>query len=754
MPTWATNNVGTASDNVQERIEALDVFAGLKGAANGLAELDASVTLPVVQLPADVTNDTATGLNATLTAPGNNVLIRLTDGSLASVDMIPAPAFAQRIILINATGGQITINDLTGGTPADQIITGTGANLDLDDDAAVIMTYDTTETKWRVVGGSGGGVTFPLLAPDGSAGAPSYSFTNDSDTGLYLNGTVLTFAQGGSARWQINATTFGPTTSESVDIGTAALAVGKTHTRNIGIIQGTTEIASFFRGNNNNSVLSNLWQGLTLPLTMLTSGDATADANPTDSIYIETGNKTAGTGDSGAVVIQTGTSAGGTRGDIELDTPTVDAANAEIQAREATIGTSTGSLFSNIWGTEIPGLIVDGQSTDFGTSGFGGMAFTGNSSDGEFGIITADGSGTNGSSRINIYTGFSVGTSGASGTIDMFTGDNTATSGNTGSIFLTSGESTNSNSGNLRLLSGNAASGTSGVVELRTGTGSTRGGILLVDGSEGSVGHVWTSQDAGGTGGWAALPSGGNKSVASYSTATTVSVSDEVVLLSGASFNLQLFTAVANTGHVIEIVHQGTSLTQVYSLTTTGGQTVGGEASGNYTLVTNGERVRLVSDGTNWVVLDHHFEVDWTDSGVIALTGVTSDPTKGTTSTDTFLYYRDQKFLHFKLSYTQTAAGAAGSGAYEITLPSSLAADTTNYGTSTNGTAGLVGWSMMDDSGGAAQQQGAIYLRSSTTLGIRVTDVNNADWGSGFMSLANTTVTVHGEGRIPISGWV
>lgn len=46
--------------------------------------------------------------------------------------------------------------------------------------------------------------------------------------------------------------------------------------------------------------------------------DATADANPTESIVISSGDKTAGTGDSGSLTLQTGTSAGGARGSVTV----------------------------------------------------------------------------------------------------------------------------------------------------------------------------------------------------------------------------------------------------------------------------------------------------------------------------------------------------------------------------------------------------------------------------------------------------
>ena len=40
-------------------------------------------------------------------------------------------------------------------------------------------------------------VSFPLLAPDGSSGAPSYSFSGDTDMGMYRTGSNLSFSVGG-----------------------------------------------------------------------------------------------------------------------------------------------------------------------------------------------------------------------------------------------------------------------------------------------------------------------------------------------------------------------------------------------------------------------------------------------------------------------------------------------------------------------------------------------------------------------------
>jgi hypothetical protein len=51
--------------------------------------------------------------------------------------------------------------------------------------------------------------SFPLLAPNGTVGAPSYSFTNDTDTGVYLDGVgQLSFAVAGGRNFTCTATVF------------------------------------------------------------------------------------------------------------------------------------------------------------------------------------------------------------------------------------------------------------------------------------------------------------------------------------------------------------------------------------------------------------------------------------------------------------------------------------------------------------------------------------------------------------------
>jgi len=71
---------------------------------------------------------------------------------------------------------------------------------------------------------TGGTITSPILAADGTAGAPSFSFTNDTNSGMYNLGTSLEISQAGARRLHITTTALGvETTSGQIYIGATGL---------------------------------------------------------------------------------------------------------------------------------------------------------------------------------------------------------------------------------------------------------------------------------------------------------------------------------------------------------------------------------------------------------------------------------------------------------------------------------------------------------------------------------------------------
>ncbi len=95
-----------------------------------------------------------TGAGQSLTPTA--AIIKVTNASLTSINNI-VPKDDEILILMNGTGVAITITENSGGTAANRIITGTGANLSLANGASLWLAYDTDATRWRIIGGSGSG---------------------------------------------------------------------------------------------------------------------------------------------------------------------------------------------------------------------------------------------------------------------------------------------------------------------------------------------------------------------------------------------------------------------------------------------------------------------------------------------------------------------------------------------------------------------------------------------------------------------
>lgn len=165
----------------------------------------------------------------------------------------------------------------------------------------------------------------------------------------------------------------------------------------------------------------------------------------------------------------------------------------------------------------------------------GGIYSTSGYSSGNLSLLTGDVTGTNGGTGyVSIKSGMiadlsnTVGsglvmvgsgsaTLGTSGALYLYSGDSGA--GSSGAIFLTSGTGGSGSSGVIQVTTGNSAGAASGEISLTTGstfagedtghitlltgtTSGTAGKIRFQNSNEGTVGHVWTSTDAVGSGRW------------------------------------------------------------------------------------------------------------------------------------------------------------------------------------------------------------------------------------------------------------
>lgn len=177
-PTWLSDELGTINDTLKERIEAIDAafddltsyiidassidrgavstgaqsFSGVKTFVTGLVSQTYAWLEGQLRLTSEANTDT--GSNITLATPIETI-VRVED-ALTSVEGISAPAFDMKFWLINDSGGVLTILNLTG-TAANQIDTGSGDDLEVQDGGAIGLLYDLQGLKWRVIGGGGAG---------------------------------------------------------------------------------------------------------------------------------------------------------------------------------------------------------------------------------------------------------------------------------------------------------------------------------------------------------------------------------------------------------------------------------------------------------------------------------------------------------------------------------------------------------------------------------------------------------------------
>lgn len=136
-------------------------------------------------------DENISGSNVTLTTPTTQ-LIRLTNATLVSIDMIPSGETGNPIWLLNDTGVDVTITNETGATAANRIKTGTGVDLVIKDQASYQVIYDTTDSRWQVIGNN---------AATGGGGSSDYDRTIGTSGDADINTAVSGGSAGDSVRY-------------------------------------------------------------------------------------------------------------------------------------------------------------------------------------------------------------------------------------------------------------------------------------------------------------------------------------------------------------------------------------------------------------------------------------------------------------------------------------------------------------------------------------------------------------------------
>lgn len=134
-------------------------------------------------------NDAATGSSQALSVPSTSFVRLTAAGTLVSIATIPAPSNATYLILSNVTGAAVQILDETGATTANRIRTGVGATITVAINGTVALIYDTTTSRWRVLGFENPMDAAGQLLYGGTAGVPTKVAAGTSGQYLKSNGT-------------------------------------------------------------------------------------------------------------------------------------------------------------------------------------------------------------------------------------------------------------------------------------------------------------------------------------------------------------------------------------------------------------------------------------------------------------------------------------------------------------------------------------------------------------------------------------
>lgn len=221
---------------------------------------------------------------------------------------------------------------------------------------------------------------------------------------------------------------------------------------------------------------------------------------------------------------------------------------------------------------------------------------------------------------------------------------------------------------------------------------------------------------------------------------------------SGASFTFTLPTIASTSDYIFKFRHNDSDLSRRYTISRAGANTFE-DGSTSTTIDTQYEEVDIWNNGTNWVILRRFISGVTRSFSTPAITGSTTNPTKGTTNSDVLYWTRSGDRINLIYNYSQTAAGAAGSGTYSIALPTGLSVDGAKFSASGSIGLGTIGVCTVFDGSNAFT---GVVQANASVFNFRVGSETTADGtvpGSTLCALSNTTVRYSAAFSLPITGW-
>lgn len=196
-----STTAGDATESAIRRPGSFAVFLATGTAPSallfGIPDSAGALTSLIVISPAQITANTD-NWNPTDLATAD--VIRASTDASRNLTGIVAPASTRTVILENVGAFDLVLKHDVTSTAANRFYCPNDTDLTLQKDSAVVLVYDLTSTRWRVVGGSGGSGTFatPAIVLGTAAAAGAASTVIRSDATILAFDATVPVADGGS----------------------------------------------------------------------------------------------------------------------------------------------------------------------------------------------------------------------------------------------------------------------------------------------------------------------------------------------------------------------------------------------------------------------------------------------------------------------------------------------------------------------------------------------------------------------------
>ena len=207
------------------------------------------IVISPAQLVANTDNWSPTGLS---TAD----VIRVSTDASRNLTGIVAPASAWAIVLENVGSFDLVLKHNVTSTAANRFFCPNDSDVTLQKDSTVLLVYDLTSLRWRVIGGGGGGVSgaaFPIVCVF-DAGTSALVANSQADAYVIAAGTITAWTMLGDVSgsavidvWKVAIASSPPTVANTI-INTGAGGVkptlsGAQHAQSASVANWTTSLA-------------------------------------------------------------------------------------------------------------------------------------------------------------------------------------------------------------------------------------------------------------------------------------------------------------------------------------------------------------------------------------------------------------------------------------------------------------------------------------------------------------------------------